>query len=69
MKQSLLQKILKILPAEPAHQVRMALLRMVGALPLGRHILKWCLAPRNKELDREVFGVHFRNPIGIAVGF
>lgn len=69
MKQSLLQKILKILPAEPAHRVRMALLRMVGALPLGRHILKWCLAPRNKELDREVFGVHFRNPIGIAAGF
>ena len=61
--------ILKILPAEPAHRVRMALLRMVGALPLGRHILKWCLAPRNKELDREVFGVHFRNPIGIAAGF
>ena len=28
------------------------------------------LAPKRKiALDKEVFGIHFRNPIGVAAGF
>ena len=48
----------------------MALMGLVGKLPTGKWWMKLCLAPSRKlDLEREVFGEHFRNPIGIAAGF
>lgn len=64
-----MQNLLWALPAETAHSVRMWLMRAAGRLPLGRWMMKLTLAPRKVQLEREVFGVHFRNPIGIAAGF
>ena len=69
MRRSLFQNILWILPAETAHNIKMALLGVVGKLPTGKWWLKLCHAPRSEELEREVFGIHFRNPIGVAAGF
>ena len=48
--------------------MRLALLRIGGIFP-GKWWLRATLAPRSQKLEREVFGVHFRNPIGIAAGF
>ena len=48
--------------------MRLALLRIGGIFP-GKWWLRATLAPRTHKLEREVFGVHFRNPIGIAAGF
>jgi dihydroorotate dehydrogenase len=45
------------------------MLRFVGHLPFGKWYLKRTLAPNDKSLEREVMGIHFRNPIGIAAGF
>ena len=43
---------------------------LVGKLPTGKWWLKLSLAPSRKlDLEREVFGQHFLNPIGIAAGF
>lgn len=36
---------------------------------MGRWSLRMALAPSKTKLDREVFGIHFRNPIGVAAGF
>lgn len=70
MRRRLFQNILRLLPAETSHAVRMALLGLVGKIPTGKWWLKACHAPSRKlDLEREVFGVHFRNPIGIAAGF
>ena len=55
-------------PAGTAHAMRLALLRIGGIFP-GKWWLRATLAPRTHKLEREVFGVHFRNPIGIAAGF
>ena len=69
MRRSLFQNMLWVLPAEVAHNVRMALMGVAGKIPTGKWWLKVCHAPKHELLQREVFGVHFRNPIGIAAGF
>ena len=45
------------------------MLRFVGILPFGKWYLRRSLAPRAVGLEREVMGIHFRNPIGIAAGY
>lgn len=69
MRVSLFQHILSILPPEVAHNVRMRLMRFAGVLPTGRWWMKRLYAPKHKELYTEVFGLPFRNPIGIAAGY
>ena len=68
MKKTLFQHILGWLPAESAHNVRLALLRFVGIIPTGRWWLKRCYSPRKVNLERSVFGLSFKNPIGIGAG-
>ncbi len=70
MKRSIFQNILWALPAETAHKLRMSGLRFVGKLPLGKWWIRVCHAPHSKhKFDCEVFGIRFRNPIGIGAGF
>ncbi len=69
MRRSIFQYILCGLPAEIAQTLRMALLGAVGKMPLGKWALRRCYAPKKEGLEREVFGIHFSNPIGIGSGF
>lgn len=69
MRRSLFQYILCGLPAEMAQTVRMTLLGIMGKIPCGKWLLRHCHAPKEEGLAREVFGIHFRNPIGIGSGF
>ena len=69
MKRSITQTLLNILPPEPAHKLRLALLGGVCHIPTAKWFLGRSLAPRQNTISREVFGVHFDNPIGIAAGF
>ena len=69
MRRSLFQYIIRLFPAEVTHNIRLAMLRFVGFLPFGKRYLKGTLSPKSANLEREVMGIHFRNPIGIAAGF
>ena len=69
MRASLFQHIVSLLPPEVAHNTRMRIMRIFGALPMGRWWLKQLYAPRTGDLHTEVFGLPFRNPIGIAAGY
>ncbi len=64
----LLRPILFALSPEQAHRVVIWLLRLVGMVPGGRWLLGKCCAVEEPALRREVFGVKFRNPIGVAAG-
>lgn len=64
----LIRPILFALKHEQAHRLAVALLRLTGALPFGRWLLRRCCAVEHPALEREVFGVKFRNPIGVAAG-
>lgn len=69
MRRSLFHNILRLLPPEVSHRLKMSLLGVVGKLPTGKWWLRMCHAPYKERLGREVFGVYFKNPIGIAAGF
>lgn len=65
----ILRLISSILGAEQAHTFCIALLRLADKIPTLKWILKKLYATEDKSLEREVFGIRFRNPIGMAAGF
>ena len=68
MYRHIIKPILFSLTIEQAHHVVMLLLRIIGVIPGGRWLLRKCCAVKHPALEREVFGVKFPNPIGIAAG-
>lgn len=53
---------------ETAHRLYLTLLRLSAHFP-GRHIIRLFHRYDAPGLKREVFGLEFRNPIGLAAGF
>ncbi|MCK9627401.1 MAG: quinone-dependent dihydroorotate dehydrogenase [Bacteroidales bacterium] len=60
--------LFSILP-ERAHILTVKLLIFLRYVPFSGMILRWLYSYSNKGLEREVFGLKFRNPIGMAAGF
>lgn len=69
MYRRIIKPILFSLTIERAHHVALLLLRIIGLIPGGRWLLRKCYTVRHPALEREVFGVKFANPIGLAAGF
>lgn len=65
----ILRPILFAMNAETAHSIVLWLLRFVGMIPGGRWLLRKCYAVEHPSLEREVFGLRFKNPVGMAAGF
>ena len=68
MYRSVIRPILFALHIERAHRTVVWLLRLAGWLPGGLWLLSRCFAVRHPALGREVFGLHFDNPVGLAAG-
>lgn len=64
----LLRTIIFMLNHERAHRLVVLLLRLIGAIPGGCWLLGRMWAVKHPDLEREVFGVKFNNPIGVAAG-
>lgn len=69
MYRHIIKPILFSLSIEQAHRVVMILLHLIGMIPGGRWLLRKCCAVRHPALEREVFGIRFPNPVGLAAGF
>lgn len=54
---------------EQAHNLTMALLKVLRYIPLSGCIMRWIYNYKNPKLEREVFGIKFKNPVGLAAGF
>ena len=65
----ILHLISLILGAERAHSCAIWLLRLCDKIPACKWLLHKFYAVESPELEREVFGMHFRNPIGMAAGY
>lgn len=65
----ILKPLLFALTAEHAHTLAVVLLQIAGRLPGGRWLLRKLYAVEHPTLEREVFGLRFRNPVGLAAGF
>ncbi|HEY5370431.1 MAG TPA: quinone-dependent dihydroorotate dehydrogenase [Hanamia sp.] len=66
---SLLRNILFWFNAEEVHYFSMNKLRFFCRFPLLKKYLKKTFAPSGKSLSKEVFGISFPNPVGLAAGF
>ncbi len=54
---------------EKAHHLATAALRVICSFPGGAAILRAAFSYKHKNLEREVFSIKFKNPIGLAAGF
>ena len=54
---------------ERTHSLVVGLLRFAGHIPGCRWMLRKIYAVEHPSLEREVFGMRFKNPIGLAAGF
>ncbi len=66
---ALLRIINFLFGTERAHAAAIKLLRLVGYIPGSRWVLHKIYAVEHPSLEREVFGMRFKNPIGLAAGF
>ena len=57
------------LSPEKAHTYTMRLLKIALSLPFGRRIFKALFVVENPKLVRDIMGLTFKNPVGLAAGF
>ena len=65
----LIRPILFYFDAEKAHRFTFAFLKLTCYLPFTKFILKSIYSKQDKKLERNVFGINFKNPVGLAAGF
>jgi len=64
----LLRKLLFLFPPEDVHYFSMHILRLTCSIPFIKKVLSRRFQPTG-YLQKEVFGLRFRNPVGLAAGF
>ena len=64
----LIRPILFLFPAEQAHKIVMGALKVARYIPGARAITRMCFCRRSRSLERELFGIKFPNPVGLAAG-
>ncbi len=65
----LLKPLLFLLQAETAHRITLRLFRILLYLPFGKFFIKKIYVYEDERLRRELFGLTFKNPVGLAAGF
>jgi dihydroorotate dehydrogenase len=69
MYKTLLRPIFFLVNPETIHHWVMGLLKLSGKIPGMRRALKWFFTVKDHRLEKELFGIRFPNPVGIAAGF
>lgn len=65
----LLKPILFLFTPEKAHKITTGLLHFILKLPFGGSMIRGMFNFQDQRLEREVFGLKFKNPVGLAAGF
>lgn len=65
----LLRNILFLLDAERAHYFSMNLLKVGCKFPPLKALIKKLFSESGDSMSKEIFGLHFRNTIGLGAGF
>jgi dihydroorotate dehydrogenase len=69
MYKSVLKPLLFLFAPETAHKMTMQGLKILLNIPLMRPVFRSRFSATNKNLQRHLMGLLFRNPIGLAAGF
>lgn len=65
----ILRSILFVLPAETAHHFTLNTLKLMCSIPLVRPLIAWMYRSKDTSGATEVFGLKFKNKVGLAAGF
>ncbi len=69
MYKSLIRPLLFLLPPESAHHFTFSTLKLLLSIPGLKQIFRSLYVFESSELERELFGIKFKNPVGLAAGF
>ncbi|MEP5612616.1 MAG: quinone-dependent dihydroorotate dehydrogenase [Cyclobacteriaceae bacterium] len=69
MKYKLFKPILFLLSPEQAHHFTTRLLRVALKIPLIKGLVNLSFNYEHPKLKKELFGLEFKNPVGLAAGF
>ncbi len=64
-----IKPILFKMDPENAHYKTMSFFRMALRMPFGKTITKWMYDFQSPGLEKKIFGLTFKNPVGLAAGF
>lgn len=66
---SFIKPLLFTFPAEKAHHLTTSLFSTLLAIPLLSSLVRKSFSYEDPSLEKEVFGIKFPNPVGLAAGF
>jgi len=69
MYKQIIRPILFWFDPEKVHYFTFSLIRIVSKIPGVPSLLKYMYQVNDKRLETEVFGLKFKNPVGLAAGF
>lgn len=64
-----IRPLLFLFDPEKVHHFTFGAIRFLNKIPFSKLILKKIYAIENPKLERQIFGLTFKNPIGLAAGF
>jgi dihydroorotate dehydrogenase len=65
----IIKPLLFLFSPETSHNIVVFLLRFVACLPGSHYLLRFFYGYKSPDLEKEVMGIKFRNPVGLAAGF
>lgn len=65
----LVRPIFFLFSPERIHGIVMSTLRVINYIPFSGNLMRLIFKYQNPKLEREVFGIKFKNPVGLAAGF
>ena len=69
MYKAIIRPLLFCFDPEAVHHFTFSLIRNVSKLPAIKSLFRSIYLVEDKRLEREVFGLTFKNPVGLAAGF
>ncbi len=69
MYKSLIRPILFLFDPEKVHYFSFSTIRLLHRIPCAGFLIRKLFHVSNPSLEREVFGIRFPNPVGLAAGF
>lgn len=69
MYKTLIRPLLFLMDAEKAHYFTFSLIRFLFKIPFAQRFATMLYGYRHEKLSKNVWGLHFPNPIGLAAGF
>ncbi len=66
---NLIRPLLFCFSPERIHGIIMWLLKIISYIPFADSLMRLIFSYKNPKLEREVFGIKFKNPVGLAAGF